>query len=536
MRESPEAPERPNIVILLADDLGFSDLGCYGGEIRTPHLDALASRGVRFTQFYNTPRCSPSRASLLTGRHPHQAGIGVLAGEAEAPGYPGDLSPAWPTLAEVLRAAGYGTYLSGKWHLSRDVESPSPSWPTRRGFDRFFGTIDGAGSYFAPTTLTRDEEPVDISELPDDFYYTDALGEFARECVLDHHEQRQDDPLFLYVAFTAPHWPLHAREGDVRDYATEYEEGWDAVRSERLARLKRLGIVHDQQGLSPRDPDVPPWDDASDKAWEAERMRVYAAQVTAMDRAVGRVLGALDDTGRMRNTLILFLSDNGGCAEEFGAGPGQISRHPTMPAQTRTGQRVALGNEPGIWPGPETTFASYGRSWANVSNTPFREYKHWVHEGGIASPLIAVWGAADGAAPGDLIADPCQLVDLFPTVLSACGAEIGSTGSSSYPGRDLLAIMNRRLEATDVPLFWEHEGNAGVRYGRWKLVRKFGQPWELYDMSVDRSERDDVAVEHPDLVAQLIVRYEAFAAEVGVRPWEDVVAEMRGTATTEEPH
>ncbi|MEV0616778.1 arylsulfatase [Nonomuraea sp. NPDC050404] len=515
---------RPDIVLVLADDLGFSDLGCYGGEIETPNLDRLGRAGVRFTQFYNSPRCSPSRASLLTGSHPHQVGVGILTGDERPDGYPGDLSRDSVTAAEALRGAGYRTYMSGKWHVAADMTAPNGSWPTRRGFERFYGTIDGAGSYYQPVTLTRGEQDIEHEARAPGFFYTDAISDNAAGFVTGHVAERPGAPFFLYLAYTAPHWPLHAPEEDVARYRGRYDAGWDRLRAERLRRLKEEGVLAPSWDLSDRDPLVPAWAEAEHKEWQARRMEVYAAQVTRMDAGIGRLLDTLERLGRLENTLFVFLADNGGCAEEMGDDrPGFIPRHPTMPASTRSGDPIRYGNDPAIMPGPEDTFASYGRNWAGLSNAPFREYKHWVHEGGISTPFIVHWPAALGS-PGRLCTAPRQLVDVLPTLLDVAGAATGE----SREGASLLDLLHGR-EAPERTLFWEHEGNAGVRRGRWKLVRKHARPWELYDMTGGRTELHDLAAGHPDLVADLSAAYDRWAERCGVIPRDRILDFYRRT-------
>jgi len=516
--------DRPDIVLVLADDMGFSDIGCYGGEIETPNIDRLAAEGVRLTQFYNTARCSPSRASLMTGLHPHQVGVGILNFDDTPDGYPGDLTEECVTVPEALGQAGYATYLSGKWHLSSDMEAPNASWPTRRGFDRFFGTLEGAGSFYRPRTLMRDETNVEDEAERPGWFYTDAISDNAVSFIEEHDRDRADEPFFLYLAYTAPHWPLHAHEEDVAKYDGRFDAGWDSLREERLARLVKEGIVGDDQELAARDPRVPAWDDNPEKAWDAGRMEVYAAQVDRMDQGIGRVLDTLERLGRLDNTLVVFLSDNGGCAEELDV--DFVTAFVPLQDTTREGEPVVPGNVPGLMPGSEATYMSYGRSWAHLSNTPFREYKHWVHEGGIATPLVARWPRGLSAARGSLHREPFQLTDVLPTLLDAAGASYPQTrGDVPVPpaeGRSMLPAWNgAATEPTD--LFWEHEGNAAVRSGPWKLVRKHASAWELYAIESDRAEAHDLAAEHPDVVEDLAARYEAWAQRCGVIPREVVL-------------
>jgi len=520
---------RPDIVLVLADDMGFSDIGCYGGEVATPNLDRLAASGARLTQFYNTARCSPSRASLMTGLHPHQTGIGILNYDDAPDGYPGTLNDSCVTIAEALRPAGYRSYLSGKWHMSSEIYRPGDAWPTRRGFDRFYGTLAGAGSYYQPATLTRDEQNIEDEARTDGFYYTDAISDNAAAFVRDHHAARPDDPMFLYVAYTAPHWPLHALEEDIAKYADRFSAGWDELRRERLRRLIAMGIIQENWDLTDRDPTVPAWEDADHKEWEALRMAVYAAQVDRMDQGIGRVVAELERAGRLENTLFVFLSDNGGCAEEMPPETAKdfVTAFVDFAPVTRDGQEVVPGNVPDLAPGPESTYASYGVPWANLSNTPFREYKHWIHEGGISTPFIVHWPAGLGTR-GTIRTTPHQLTDVMATVLDAAGAAYPRTrdGHAVLPleGRSMLPTLNGEPDRADRTLFWEHEGNAGARRGKWKLVRKYGQDWELYDMEDDRTELHDLAAGHPAIVAELAEAYEAWAARCGVLPREQVLA------------
>lgn len=518
---------RPDILLVLADDMGFSDIASYGGEISTPSLDRLAQGGVRMTQFYNTARCSPSRASLMTGLHPHQVGIGILNFDDAPDGYPGNLVEECTTIAEVLRETGYATYLSGKWHMAVDMDNANSAWPTRRGFDRFFGTLEGAGSYYQPRTLTRQEENIETESLKDDFFYTDAITENAIEFLTDHEESRAEDPFFLFLSYTAPHWPLHAHEKDIAKYEHRFDAGWDELREQRLERLVKAGIIDPRWALSDRDERVPAWRDVEDKDWEASRMQVYAAQVDSMDQGIGRVIAKLEQTGRLNNTLVIFLSDNGGCAEEMP--PESVKEFVTsfVPLKeiSRQGEQVVPGNVPGLRPGPEETYQSYGRAWANLSNAPFREYKHWIHEGGISTPLIVHWPQGLDQS-GAICTVPNQLVDILPTLAEAAGATypMQRNGQDVPPaeGRSMLPAL-RGVDAEPRDLFWEHEGNAAVRRGQWKLVRKHARPWELYDIEADRTELNDLAPQHLDRVAELAAAYQAWADRCAVIPREEVL-------------
>jgi arylsulfatase len=505
------AAPRPNIVLVMADDMGFSDLGCYGGEIRTPVLDGLAEKGLRFTRFYNAARCCPTRASLMTGLYPHQAGVGHMVADGGHPGYRGSLSERSTTLAELLRSAGYQTFMSGKWHVTPyDYGNPEPTlhratWPLQRGFDRFFGTLAGGGSFYTPMSLMRDNEF--IKETGGDFYYTDAINDEAATFI---RNAERDRPFFLYIAHTAPHWPLHAREKDIAAYDGIYDIGWDTLRDQRYRRMLELGVVDEQTApLSSRSPNVKPWDQAKHKEWEAHRMAVYAAMVTVMDEGLGRVVKALRETDAMDNTLILFLSDNGGCAEII---HGTRSRHGEFPRG---------GTRPDVMPGPPDTYAAVGPSWANLSNTPFRRYKSSCYEGGIASPLIAHWPRGI-TAHGGLRHSPTHVIDILPTFAELAGAEYPTERN----GRTVKAAEGTSLLPTfpggslpERPLFFEHEGNRAVIHNGWKLVSRHDQPWELYHLAKDRTETQNLAAEHPERVSKLTSAYEAWAKRAQVLPW-----------------
>ncbi|HEX6961460.1 MAG TPA: arylsulfatase [Lacipirellula sp.] len=536
---------RPNIIVILSDDMGFSDLGCYGGEINTPHLDALAADGLRFTQFYNAARCCPTRASLLTGVYPHQANMGHMTGgkhNVEGPHYSGQLSDRCLTLAEALRPAGYRTYMTGKWHLAGfnkpAIRRGRVNWPLQRGVDRYYGTIKGGGSFFDPTGLVRNNKPIspfaDPKYRPDgEYYYTDAISDHAARFIADHAREHEDQPFFMYVAYTAAHWPMHAKTEDMAKYRGRYDAGFAAIREARFARAKELGVIDPSWGLSPAAED---WSKVSDPAFEARSMEVYAAMVDSMDQGVGRIVNALKEHELVDNTLVLYLQDNGGCAELQGRRKRGTARadKPSLPPladdylqpdlvpkQTRDGYPVRQGV--GVMPGPADTYIGYGRGWANVSNTPFREYKHWVHEGGISTPLIAHWPAGI-AARGELCHEPGHLIDVMATCLDLAGVELPAerNGSAVKPleGVSLRSAFDGGSIKRDEPIFFEHEGNRAIRDGRWKLVAKGpGGRWELYDMASDRTELNDLAERQPERVATMRGQWEEWAERTGVLPW-----------------
>jgi arylsulfatase len=483
-----QSEKRPNIIIMLADDMGISDLGCYGSEIETPHLDRMAAQGLRFTQFYNTARCCPTRASLLTGLYPHQAGVGHMVEDKNRPGYRGFLNDRCVTIAEALRPAGYRTMMTGKWHIGEK----KPHWPCDRGFDRYFGLISGGSNYFkvdGGRQMALDHEP--WKPAGEGFYMTDAFTDHAVSFV--DEAAKTGKPWFLYLAFTSPHWPLHALPEDIAKYRGKYKGGWDALREKRHKRMIELGIVDAKWPLSPRDRQAPAWESVQDADERDLRMAVYAAQIDRMDRNVGRVLAKLKELGAEENTLVLFLADNGGCAEEIHRGKKDAEI------------------------GTAETFESYGLPWANASNTPFRSYKHWVHEGGIATPLIARWPAV--IQKSGITHEPGHLIDLMATCLDVSGATYPKD-KTPLEGKSLLPVFRTGKREGHEAIYWEHEGNRAVRQGKWKLVARHKGDWELYDLEADRTELADLASKDPDRVKSMAALYDAWAARSQVDPWK----------------
>jgi arylsulfatase A-like enzyme len=534
-------PQRPNIIVILADDLGYSDLSCYGGEINTPNLDGLAKNGLRFTQFYNSARCCPSRAALLTGLYPHQAGVGMMTGDAgeKYPGYRGALQPHAVTIAEVLKAAGYRTAMSGKWHVGDRLS------PIERGFDDFYGFTRGyaVDSFDERMMIRLPEGRPARSYKPGEYFATDAITDHALDFVAEARKTKQ--PWFLYVAYQAPHFPVQTRADDDAPYAKTYDKGWDKLRAERLARMKKVGAVAKNTPLTPRGkihrPDVakrlgsmtadgnnPPWDslDAERRADLAGRMKAYAGMVAGMDRNIGRLIADLKRSGELENTLILFLSDNGACAEwePFGfdmnepanvrPGVGIGGGTPNLPNRLRRGaELMTLG-------GADTLF-SYGSAWANLSNTPWRLYKHYSHEGGVSSPLIAHWPAGIKTR-GQWRNQPGHLIDVMATLVDVAGAsypkEREGVVTRPMEGVSLRpAFMNKPLQRKE-PLFFEHDGSRAVRDGNWKLVSSRAGEWELYDIAADRAELINLASKRPDKVKELASRWDVWAQRTNVAP------------------
>ena len=527
-RTSDRKAERPNIVVILADDLGFSDLGCYGSEIATPAIDSLASGGLRFSQMYNSARCCPSRAALLTGLHPHQAGIGhmVYTMSETNPAYQGFLNESCVTIAEVLRGAGYRTLMSGKWHVARmRVMAQRASWPddrpayplpTERGFDEFFGTISGAGSYYRPTFLMRNEELLDQNEL--DWYYTDAITDNAVDMVSTALDG--DEPFFLYLAYTAPHWPLHAVEEDVARYEDRYRQGWDAIRTARHEELKASGIVDSRWPISARDLDAWPWEDTRYSEWEAHRMAVYAAQIDRMDRGIGKVLDTLRSRDALGDTLIFVLSDNGGAAEFLAEeGPAWRKSEPWSYANTTPdGRPVRYGNTPSVKAGGPDTFQSYDVCWANASNSPFRRFKGWVHEGGISTPLVISWPT--GIPDPGIVHTPAHLIDILPTCMEVAGATYPSRHNgreiTPYEGESLVPAFAGHASQRPGSLPFEHEGNRALRDGPWKLVSADLGNWEMYNIENDRTEATDLAGREKPRVRRMAREWDEWAERVDV--------------------
>ncbi|PAW81339.1 MAG: arylsulfatase [Pedosphaera sp. Tous-C6FEB] len=554
------AANKPNILIILADDLGWSDLGCYGGEIRTPNLDSLAADGLRFTQFYTCTRCCPSRASLLTGLYPHQAGIGLMTSDQAAkypgagdkgeafPGYRGALNASCVTIAQVLKPVGYRTAAVGKWHVG-DREPP-----TKRGFDDFYGFVGGYGvDSWEPRMMTRlPEGRPQRTYKPGEFFATDAITDHALDFLADMRSTGA--PWLLYIGYQAPHFPVQSKHEDMSGYPEIYAKGWDNIREQRLALQKKIGLVPENTSLTPRSKITHPvaakrlgsWtDDGNNPAWDslpadrladlAQRMAVYAGMVTGMDRNIGRLLADLRASGQLENTLIIFLSDNGACAEwePFGfemlptpnpvPGIGINQGTQALPNRIYRGDELAMMGQAGSFP-------SYGSGWANACNTPWRLYKHYGHEGGIGTPLIAHWPAAVGKDKnhGRFVHEPSHLIDVMATCVDIAGAKY----PAEWNGKNVLPMEGVSLRPLLAPsaspapraprlLAWEHEGNRAIREGNWKLVSLAAAPWELYDMEADRGEMHDMAASQPERVKDMSTKWEAWAKRTNVLPRPD---------------
>ena len=514
---------KPNVILILVDDMGFSDLGITGSEIRTPNIDGLARGGALLSAMYNCARCCPTRASLLTGLYPHAAGVGHMGANLGTPAYQGFLRNDSATIAEVMRSGGYRTLMAGKWHVAGDFMAREvDSWrvgdidhptPRQRGFDRFYGIVDGVTNFFSPHFMLEDDSRVEV--FPDDFYFTDAITDKAIGMV--EEATAEDKPFFLYLAHAAPHWPLHAHEADIARYDGVYAAGWDAIRTARHEEMNGRDILKANWDISPRDDQVPAWQDIELTDWEASKMAAYAAMVDRMDQSIGRLVAALKRLEQYDNTLILFLSDNGGCAE-FMAEDGWAK---FFPDKTHDGRQITMGNIPDLKPGSALTYQSYDKPWANVSNAPFRLFKHYVHEGGISTPLIAHW--PERISGGFVAHEPCHVVDMLPTILHAAGvsplSELGGHAIQPPQGESFLELLSGKSWTREQPIFFEHEGNCAVRKGQFKLVRKFGSDWELYDMDADRTELNNLAGSNDPVETALLREYEGWAEATGVMDW-----------------
>lgn len=518
--------EKPNIVIILADDMGFSDISFYGGDkIQTPNLDLLSKTGVNFTRFYNNAWCSPSRASLLTGRYPQEVGMGRLANANIGPSgpYQGFLSENSITLAELLKNEGYSTLMSGKWHLG---ELPQ-FWPTKRGFDRYFGLISGAANYF---DITKTKIDTSISKaklvrymaLDDQRYYPPQEGFYMTQAITDQAlnmlegQKDKDDPFFLYLAYTAPHWPLHALPEDIEKYKGKFDNGWDDLQKKRFANQKKAGLfAHENNPL--RDPQNVAWDSLSKQEQKemAEKMEVYAAQIDRMDQGIGEVMKKIEELGQIDNTIFIFLSDNGASAEdsEF----GMDSRKNGLP------------------PGSVDSYMSYGRAWANVSNTPYRKYKTWLNEGGIITPFIVRWpNVIPQQMEGKFIkqegSQATHMIDIMATVIDILNIDTPKADlqkdAETIPGESFLPLLlDKNTEwSRKQPLFWALNGHRAVLFKDYKLISEAADStWQLYNIKNDQLELQDISHKEPERVRMMSEMWQNWALKVGVFDTEDAV-------------
>ncbi|HJO08322.1 MAG TPA: arylsulfatase [Verrucomicrobiota bacterium] len=521
---SVDAAKRPNIVLIMVDDMGWSNIGPYGGMVETPTLDRLARNGVRFNQFYNAARCCPTRATLMTGLHPHQVGVGhmilpvrpIADSDPENPrskfeltskdrteipsAYQGWLDVEIPTLPEMLRSAGYGTYMTGKWHLANEK---SETWPLQRGYDRFYGHLAGTSDFFRPANLHRGNKP--ITAKGDRYYITDAISEEAIDFIADHDKQQDAQPFFLYLAYNAPHFPVQCMPEEYKKYRGRFMEGWDVLRLKRLSKQKRMGLLPKNTKLTPRPKNIPAWDSLStEKQNEMDAiMATYAGMIDRVDQNIGKLVRHLERTGELENTIIFFLSDNGGEAETGPLGQFEFKN---------LGIYGKGGNK-------------YGKGWASLSNTPFREYKHFAHQGGVQTPLIVHWpkGIPNGKR-NHILPQFGYLPDLVETCLEVAHAKRPRTKKGKIvptsDGISLVKILKgAKAPLHTKPIFIEHEGNRIARDGKWKLVSYANKPWELFDLDADRSESNDLADLHSRIVDRLDDAYAQWAKRIGVVDW-----------------
>ena len=489
---------RPNIIYIMADDLGYSDLGCYGGEVSTPNLDKLAANGIKLKKFYNNSRCCPTRASLLTGQYPHTVGMGGMVGSNQSPivkgSYQGFLNDSFPTIAEELKKVGYNTYMSGKWHVGERPEH----WPLKRGFDRYYGLISGASSFFEITPAERDKRRFVLDdkdyEIPKEGHYmTDAFTDHALGYLDQQKKDHNGKPFFLYLAYTAPHFPLHALEQDIAKYEALYLQGWDVTREKRFQKMKQMGLVDDRYQLTERPDIIPAWENATEKKVWARKMAVYAAMIDRMDQNIGRLINKLKANGQYENTMIVFISDNGACAETV---------------------NTKLLSDPEKKIGERGSYHIYGEGWANASNTPFKKYKHYMHEGGVVSPCIIQWPAKIKPAKG--YSDGTgHVIDLMPTALELAGAKSPGLAGTSF------SYLWTKKKAPERTYCWEHEGNQAIRKGNWKLVKEFQETyWSLYNLAKDPTELNDLSGVEAARAKAMMEEYAVWFAKVGARPYK----------------
>jgi arylsulfatase len=511
--------ERPNIILLMLDDMGYSDLGCYGGEIQTPNIDKLASQGIRFTQMHNTARCCPSRASLLTGHYPQKAGIDGMGV---------NLSMNTATIAEVLKENGYHTGMTGKWHLSETKPvndpdeqlrwmahqvdygpfSPLKNYPCNRGFEEHWGVIWGVVNFFDPFSLVHNEEPV--KEVPDDFYMTDFITKKSIDLIDSY--SNDDKPFFLYVAHTAPHWPLHALPEDIEKYKNTYKEGWEVLREQRYSRMVEMGLIDEDTYPLPPNSSGRSWDDCKEKDYEAACMAVHAAMIDRVDQGVGQIIKKLKETGQYENTIIMVLSDNG-ASYERGYPPGF-----DRPKFTRDSTMIEYNSDN---PGAETTWNYIGDAWASASNTPFRFWKMESYEGGTATPFIVHWPSGLKEKDNTIIRTVAHVMDIMPTCLEVSGVTFPDSinGVQALPpeGKSLVSLLKGETTSAHDTLYWEHQQGRAIRAGNWKMSALPHQEWELFNIAEDHTETNNLADKYPEKVRSLDIAWMQWAKELAIK-------------------
>ncbi len=514
-----EKSKRPNILLIMLDDSGYSDLGCYGGEIQTPNIDQLAQTGMRFTQMHNCARCCPTRASLLTGLYPQSAGINGMGV---------NLNMNAATIAEVLKENGYHTGMTGKWHLSTTKAlkdktehlrwlahradhgpfSPLENYPCNRGFEEHWGVIWGVVDYFDPFSLVHNEEP--IKEVSDDFYMTDFITQKSIDLLNDY--SKDDKPFFLYVAENAPHWPLHALPEDIAKYKDTYKDGWESLRKNRYKRMLEMGIIDSATYQLPVNSSGKVWDECEKKAYESACMSVHAAMVDHVDQGIGKIIAELKKNGQYDNTIIFILSDNG-ASYERGYPPGF-----DRPGFTRDSAIIEYNSDN---PGAETTWNYIGDAWASASNTPFRYWKMESYEGGSATPLIVHWPEKLAKTENNINRGVAHVIDIMPTCLELAGVNypdsINGQKTLKLDGKSLVPLLLNKTESIHDTLYWEHQGGRAIRIGEWKMSSLPRQNWQLFHISGDHTEMNDLAAQYPDKVASMNEAWEKWAKSLNIK-------------------
>ena len=511
-------PEKPNILLIMVDDMGYSDLGCYGGEVQTPNINELAEQGIRFTQMHNCARCCPTRASLLTGHYPHLAGINGMGV---------NLSINTATIGEILKENGYHTGMTGKWHLSRTKPlenpeeqlewlanridrgpfSPLENYPCNRGFEEHWGVIWGVVNFFNPFSLVHNEEP--IKDIPEDFYMTNFITEKSLDLIDEY--SKDDKPFFLYVAHTAPHWPLHALPEDIAKYKDTFKIGWDSLRANRYKRMIELGLIDEETYKLPENSSGKSWEDCQEKDYEAANMAAHAAMIDRIDQGVGQIINKLKETGQYENTIIFVLSDNG-ASYERGYPPGF-----DRPGYTKDSTIIEY-NSPN--PGSGTTWNYLGNAWASAVNTPFRYWKKESYEGGSATPFIVHWPKGLKGKENTINRGLAHVIDILPTCLDLTGAEypetINGEETVTPAGKSLLPLLYNETEKIHDTLYWEHERGRAIRIGDWKMSALPGKKWELFNISEDHTETNDLSDTYPDKVAEMNEAWETWAKTMNI--------------------
>ncbi|QDU58387.1 arylsulfatase [Aeoliella mucimassa] len=527
--EDSASESRPNFVVIMVDDMGYSDLGCYGGEVDTPNLNQLADGGLRFTQFYNCSRCCQTRASLLTGAYPERVGMRDFGRSMDTQ---------VPTVAENLRRGGYTTAMSGKWHLTRLPDRPTGpkrilwmnhelqlnvpfgninTYPTRRGFDKFYGIVWGVVNHFDPFSLTEGETPV--REVPDDYYATEAITQHAMQYI--DEATSTDKPFFLYVAYTAPHWPIQAPAETIEKYRGKYSEGWDALRESRFSRQKEMGLFDSSVALGELSGDNKAWSEltSEQQAFEADKMAVHAAMVDCVDQGVGQLIAKLKQSGAYENTCILFLTDNG-ASPEIPGGPGYDRYGGTRDGHKAMRDHELRDAENRDKLGSDQSYTGIGHTWASATNTPLRFWKMESYEGGCRTPMIVHWPKGLKSATGGFVPQVGHVIDIAPTFYELSGVE--PAAATLQDGVSLAPVLAGQERSDERHLFFQHGDGAGVRFGDWKASKRAGRDWELFNLAADPGETNNLASTEPRKLEELVGAWS---------DWQDSLREEEASTT-----